>query len=312
MRSEYPSSLPRVSIASVSDETWRPLGVDTDNQIAEYDALHDGVQPWMWAAYWAWVRASITVLRRYRDGSGPVSMLDTNLAEQMCQTLRIPLPNLRMVDVGGTAGANQLNKALEVLSSHPSPLQIADWLLAHGTHGEPDELDALLKRSKSAWQVGTRADRTALVRRVPLGVQVAADSVMTRAGRAGVRLAEAWGELYGPEPNASAAYRLAIQAVEDASIPVVSPTNKIATLGTVLQQIEDQKNWRLPMDREHEKAPTGEVVVGMMRMLWHGQHDRHGGQPSAPGNVSWHEAAVAVSLAVTLVDWFSSGLVRRG
>jgi hypothetical protein len=48
-----------------------------------------------------------------------------------------------------------------------------------------------------------------------------------------------------------------------------------------------------------------------MRMLWHGQHDRHGGQPSAPGDVSVEEATVAVSLAVTLVNLFSSALIAR-
>jgi hypothetical protein len=46
-------------------------------------------------------------------------------------------------------------------------------------------------------------------------------------------------------------------------------------------------------------------------MLWHGQHDRHGGQPSAPGDVSVKEATVAVSLATTLVNLFSSALVER-
>lgn len=65
------------------------------------------------------------------------------------------------------------------------------------------------------------------------------------------------------------------------------------------------------MEREHNRAPSREVLIAMMRMLWHGQHDRHGGQPSAPGDVSVEEATVAVSLAVTLVNLFSSALVAR-
>jgi hypothetical protein len=134
---------------------------------------------------------------------------------------------------------------------------------------------------------------------------------MARAGRAGTRLAKAWEELYGLTPNASAAYRLAILAVEDAAAPVISPNNSNATLGTMLRQIEDQKDWRLPMEREHNRTSSSDVLVGMLRMLWHGQHDRHGGQPSAPGNVSIDEAQVAVSLAVTLVQWFDVGLIQR-
>jgi len=91
----------------------------------------------------------------------------------------------------------------------------------------------------------------------------------------------------------------------------VSPNNSKATLGTVIKQVEDQGDWGLPMDREDPKALTGDVLVGMMRVLWHGQHDRHGGQPSAPGNVSIDEARIAVSFAVILVQWFDANLTSR-
>ncbi|RYB95119.1 hypothetical protein EUA93_12655 [Nocardioides oleivorans] len=295
----------------MTDETWRPLGVDTDERVAEYDALHDGVPAWMESAYWAWVRVSLTVFETYRDGSGRVPMLRVLPAERMCQRLRIPLPNLRTPSVDLSTGKKQLSTAMSVLQQHAAPLQIADYLLAHGEATEPEALEGLLDRSKSAWTVGTRSGRPGLVRRVPEGVQTAADAVMQRPGQAGVRLARAWEELYGLDPNPSEAYRLAILAVEDAAVPEVSPANARATLGTVLAQMESQGDWSLPMDREHDNAPSRDVVVAMARMLWHGQHDRHGGQPSAPGNVSEAEARVAVSLAVALVDWFSAGLVSR-
>lgn len=293
----------------MSDESWRPLGIESEDEVAEYDALHDGVPEWLDASYWAWVRDSLTIYRSFRDGSGRIAMLDTDLAEQMCQTLKIAFPNLRMT-VGNVNGQKQLTTAEAVLRDHLYPLQVADYLLAHGT-GTARSLDEILERGKSAWTVGTRSGRPGLVRRVPSGVQVAADSVMARAGRAGIRLAKAWEQLYGLASNASEAYRLAILAVEDAAIPVVSPANLRATLGTVLHQLEGQGDWVLPMDREHSEAPSGDVLVSMIRMLWHGQHDRHGGQPAMPGNVSIEEATVAVGLAVTLVQWFDAGLVRR-
>jgi hypothetical protein len=296
----------------VTEETWRPLGVDADEEIAEYDALHDGVPEWMASAMWAWVRQGITVRRSYRDGSGSVAMLDSDLAERMCQTLRIPLPTLRAAAASLDTGKRHLTAAMTALQQHPKPLQIVDYLLAHGGHGKADELGEVLFRSRSAWEVGQRAGRPGLTRRVPLGVQVASNSVMQRADRAGVRLAKAWEALYGIESNPSAAYRLAILAVEDAGVAVVSPKNEKATLGTVLRDIEQQGDWRLPMAREHEGAPSREVLIGMMRLLWHGQHDRHGGQPSSPGDVSFEEASVALSLAVALVQWFAAGLLSRG
>lgn len=300
-------------------ETWRPLDVDTEDEIAEYDALHDGVPPWMQAAFWAWVKDQVTMTRRYPDGSGGFPALKVQLTEEMCQTLRIPLPDLRWPPNASSygmseRGTNQLTSAMAVLARHPKPLQIADYLLAHPSDDggqAPAKLETLLTRSKSAWTVGTRAGKPGLVRRVPQGVQVAADAVMAQSNMAGVRLAQAWEYLYGLDPKPSEAYRKAIQAIEDAAVPVVSPKNTSATLGTVLAQMEQQGDWGLPMDREHSKLPTGEVLIGLMRVVWHGQHDRHGGQPSAPGNVSFEEARVAVAAAVTLVDWFTARLVAR-
>lgn len=75
--------------------------------------------------------------------------------------------------------------------------------------------------------------------------------------------------------------------------------------------MEDQGDWVLPMSRVDSRSPSSDVIVGMMRTLWQGQHDRHGGQPSAPGNVGQAEAIVAVALATTLVQWFDAGSIAR-
>jgi hypothetical protein len=296
---------------AVTDGTWRPFGVDDEEQVAEYDALHDGVPRWMSAAFWAWADGCITEDRMYRDRSGSFRILRVTLVEELGQTLQLALPNLRHDNSDYSSREHYLGEARKALRSHSNPLAIADYLLAHAPSNDSATFDSLLERTKSAWRVGERFGKPGLVRRVPLGVQDGADSVIERSGRAGVRLAKAWGELYGLEPNASEAYRQAILAVEDAAIPVVSSTNKSATLGTVLKQIEDQGDWKLPMTRQHDKAPSGEVLIGMIRTLWHGQHDRHGGQPSAPGNVSHEEAVIAVGLATTLVHWFDARLVTR-
>lgn len=294
------------------NDDWRPLGVNDDEQIAAYDALHDGVPKWMAAAFWAWVRGALTKQRRHGSGYNTAynPHLDEELAERMAQTLQIDLPNLRTSETGHLIGQKKLNTAVEVFMRHTRPLQIADYLLAHGKPSAAP-LDALLDRSKSAWKVGERAGRPGLVRRIPEGVQAGADLVISRSSQAGARLAKAWEHLYGLVPNPSQAYRLAILSVEDAAIPVVSPNNRSATLGTVLKQMEDQGDWSLPLTREHPKAPTQEVLTAIMRTLWHGQHDRHGGQPSAPGDVSHDEATVAVAMATTLVHWFADGLVSR-
>ena len=298
------------NISSMTSSDWTPLGIETDDEVAEYDALHEGVPDWMEPAYWKWVRDELTVIGSYPDGSGRFPLLDIDFAEAMCQTLQLRLPDLSRGSYADV-GAGNLAAALAVLQRHPVALSAADYILAHGSNPSIDSLEEVLMRCKSAYTVGTRMGRPGLVARVPVGVQLAADAVMNRSAKAGVRLAKAWEALYGIEPRPSEAYRLAIQAVEDAAIPIVSPTNAKATLGTVLAQLESQGDWALPMAREHDKAPTTGLVVDMARALWHGQHDRHGGQPSAPGDVSEPEARVAVSLAVSLVGLFSDYLVER-
>ncbi len=291
----------------ISEEQWRPLGVESEDQIAEYDALHDDVPPWMEYAFWAWVRSELTEVR------GSIKHLNEGLVESMCQTLKIPFYNFRYPGASIVGGAEQLKKAMHVLRENGvgRELQIADYILAHSPTTQTNELDELFVRSKSIWTVGERSGKPGLTRRVPSGVQFGADAVMARSGRAGVRLAKAWENLYGIQPNASEAYRLAILAVEDISVPVVSPSNARATLGTVIKQMKDQGGWSLPMSREDSQTPSPSVLIGMIRMLWNGQHDRHGGQPSAPGKVSEEEAIVAVGLATTLVHWFDAGIISR-
>lgn len=279
---------------------WRPFGVDTGGEIAEYDALHEGVSSWLFTPLWEWVRRAILMGTR-SGGSYP----DPQMLSEMGQALRMSLPNL---------SGRSSHDCIKVLQQKgiDATLPIVDYLLAFAREADPDSLETILQRSSSAWSVGKRVGLYGLVRRVPEGVQIAADSVMGRAGRAGVRLAKAWELLYGLNPNPSEAYRHAILAIEDAVIPVVSPNNKKSTLGTVIGQMASDNDWKLPMMREPVSCPTKDVVLGMMRTVWEGQHDRHGGgEPSKPGNVSQEEANVAVLLAVAVVGWFDVRLVAR-
>ncbi|KNH15985.1 hypothetical protein ACU18_15380 [Arthrobacter sp. ZBG10] len=296
----------------MTEEKWVPLGVESDDEVAAYDALHDGVPEWMRSAYWAWVMSSLGKQRRYSDGSGSVQSLNIDLTTELAQTLQIPLPPLSDTMRPSPERAKHLRfQALKVLENYTHPLRIADYILAHQKQVNVESLEGILKRCKSLYEVGERFGRPGLVRRVPLGVKINADAVMRDSGQSGIRLAQAWESLYGITPDASRAYALAIKAVEDIAVPLVAPSNGRATLGTLIRQMEDQGDWGLPMAREPQTATSSVALLTMMKLLWHGQHDRHGGQPSAPGNVSFEEAQVAVSLAANLVQLFAADLVAR-
>lgn len=299
----------------MDEEVWRPLGVDSEEEIAEYDALHDGVPDWMSAPFWAWVRESITCLATYREdlygGRHPIYGLRVAETEQMCQILQIRFPDLNKEIHYESDGTDQLDQAMFELERVSNPLILADYILAFFDNVDAGKLDKILERSKSAWLVSehARAGRPGLIRRVPKGVQEVANAVMTHSGNAGIELSKAWECLYGIDPKPGEAYSHAIKSVEDAAIPVVSPQNSKATLGTVLNQMSDQKNWRLPMLKEDQRSTSSQTLLDMIGLLWRGQHDRHGGVESQP--VTVEEATVAVGLATSLVQFFDAGLVQR-
>jgi hypothetical protein len=61
--------------------------------------------------------------------------------------------------------------------------------------------------------------------------------------------------------------------------------------------MRNQGDWRLPL-REHQHAPTADMIVAMMRSLYRGHVDRHGRDDYR--DVTHEEASVAVALAATL------------
>lgn len=195
-------------------------------------------------------------------------------------------------------------------------ISFLDFLVWRLTRGNTEagaaklaELEELLRRCSSAWTVGTRDGFPGLERRVPEGVQLAADAAMATPGHAGTLLSEAWHAAYGVSPNPEVAYSKAVLAVEAAAVPVVSASNPGATLGTVFAQMRDQGNWGLDIVKQHPEYPTNKVLLGMIQALWKG-HGRHAGQPDWAPNTQV-EAEAAVMLAVPLVQWFSSGAVAR-
>lgn len=102
----------------------------------------------------------------------------------------------------------------------------------------------------------------------------------------------------------------AIRAVESAAHATIEPNNAKATLGTMLGQFRNAPHvYRIAIP-----GPDGSgsitPLTAMMELLWTGQTSRHGGQtPTRPE--TFQEAQMAVHLAATLVQWFTSGAVTR-
>lgn len=269
--------------------------MDAEAQAA-YEVLVPGVPTWLREPLVAWVS------RRLAVSSG----------EDWFDTPRLMrIQNVLRMDLGAEAGKS-------ITSGHRTRvvlrgiddmdlLRVVDAVASESHSTAVTGLETALTEARSAYTVGRRAGKLGLVDRVPEGVRLAAEEVSSVAD-AGPLLARAWAHIHGLERNATAAYADAVRAVEAVAIPLVLGPNPEATLGTVIARMRDHGDWRLPL-REHDHAPSAEMLVQMLRTLWRGHRDRHGAVDYS--DVTVEEARAGVSLAVTLVDWFASGAIAR-
>jgi hypothetical protein len=138
----------------------------------------------------------------------------------------------------------------------PQAIDVLDYLLHRlppvyswqDWDGQAVELKRILDEGGSVWDVttGDEGDTGAkyeVTRRVAGPVVDAIQELGSVSERAGHHLREAWTLLLGSHPDPSAAYHAAVQAVEIAAKPVVSPNNATATLGTMRGQLRaDQRD----------------------------------------------------------------------
>jgi hypothetical protein len=185
-------------------------------------------------------------------------------------------------------------------------LDVIDATLADGVRkSDARELDRLLADGGSAWRVAD--DAAALERRVN---PIATKALRRTTGTAASHLKAAWSAAYGRHPDPSRAYSQAIKAVETSYIPVVLPRDRLATLGKVIGELnQNAPRWQLAINAPGGAPADISTLLAMLRLLWQGQIDRHGGNGPAIA-ITAPAAEAAVHLAVTLVQWCESGAIQ--
>src|SRR5206468_2925758 len=104
--------------------------------------------------------------------------------------------------------------------------------------------------------------------------------IATIAEAAGTSVADhlttAWNEAYRRQTDPVKSYSEAIKAVEAAAIPVISPNNAKATLGTVRGELKrNVSTYKFAIAGQGDDSV--ERVTGLISLLWEGQTSRHGG-----------------------------------
>jgi hypothetical protein len=281
---------------------WFPIGSSPE----AFEALVPGIPPWARRDVADWLKSMLVFVER------GVRQVNLDVVKGFDQRVRRADPlSHRLEDYGFE------NLERYLFDDSESYIAFLDYLVWRLAGGDTDfgrsklaDLDVLLTRCGSEWTVGSREGVPGLEKRVPEGVLIAAMAAMTSPGHAGSLLSEAWHATFGVSPDFEKGYAKSIKAVEAAAVPVVRANNSGATLGTVVGQIRDQGDWRLELSREHSTHSTQQVILGMLQSLWTGQNDRHAGQPGYTPSTQ-AEAEAAVMLAVPIVQWFSSGAIKR-
>ncbi|MBK4348260.1 hypothetical protein [Lacisediminihabitans changchengi] len=278
---------------------WLPAETD----LSRFATLVDGIPQWMRPSLDAWYKDVL------KPGHGEMMTWPTPMIVQYDARMQ------RTIPLSGSFSPYEPS-TIRALLTEKEELDFIDFVVAtiaekfgSGTH-HLTSLEALLVSGNSAWSVGTREGLAGLERRVPIGVQEAAEHVIDTPGHAGDLLSQAWHAVFGLEPDYEKGYAKSIKAVEAVAIPLVSPNHKLASLGTVVGQMRADGDWSLALVREHPTQTSASVVLGTAQALWTGQNDRHAGQSDYVPTTR-RDAEAAVMMAVSLVQWFASGLVAR-
>ncbi|HEY6310538.1 MAG TPA: hypothetical protein VIY52_06975 [Streptosporangiaceae bacterium] len=298
-----------------TNDTWVPFYArGSEAGAADFDCLFPGVPSWMRESLWNWLAEQLSTWV-YSPHGGNGGYWDPDMAkirevERICR-----------VDSKWTGRGHDYSdrvKGLETLrealySNDDAFLTAVDLYLSRNP--DVDSIKAvqiILEDSSSKWRIGQINSRTGLVERVDETVQRAADELIRKGERPGKLLAEAWQHAFAMQRNPSSAYRCAVRAVEVAAAPVLTPRDPQPSLGKMITAFRDgMRKWRFAFTVDSAVDPKS-VLLQMMQLLWTNDYARHvNADPAVPLNVGQEEAESAVILALTLINWFTSGAITQ-
>jgi hypothetical protein len=282
----------------------------TEAGASEFARLHSGIPAWMRESLWEWLRQRLC---KY-VGTYPDQYWDPRVAaireiERLCR-----------LDSGWSGSGNDFSdrtNGLEALrrvlyENEVAFLTAVDLWLPRTDDSSHMELEIILLDAASEWRVGEFESQSALVKRIDETVQRAAEVLARQGTRAGNLLSDAWRHAFSMQRDASASYRCSVRAVEAAAGPILTPDDPRPSLGKMIAALRDgMSKWTFTFTIDSAVEPK-KVLLEMMQLLWTNEYSRHvDADPTSPLHVSQEEAESAVVLALTLVNWFTSGAITR-
>lgn len=215
----------------------------------------------------------------------------------------------QMLQLDYTGMRPQATVITAVNADNDTLLDLVDARLRLGNaYQHHDALRRILFLAGSGWRLNDDADGLEHV--VDESVKEAAlQAIAAAEASASQHLKNAWAETYGKTKNPTHAHSEMVRAVESAARPVVTPKDKLATLGTLIGQMEQQGGSLYTTAGASSSNDGVAGVVGMMKTLWQQQTDRHGANPTVPA--TQERVEFLLPIAAALVHAFSTGAIRR-
>jgi hypothetical protein len=298
-----------------SDDRWVPLSARaSETGATEFTRLHSGVPAWMRESLWEWFSKRISVrLSSGRSGRGYMAPSGAAIREieRVCRVDSAWNGGPDYTDL--LSGLSALRRVL--YSNEMAYLTAVDFQLSKLSEqnaAEMQELETILRDSASEWRVGIVNSKPGLVQRIDQTVQTAAEEIVAGGTRAGDLLAHAWRHAFSMTRDPSAAYRCAVRAIEAAAAPILTPDDPRPSLGKMNAVLRDgMSKWDFAFTVDSAVEPKV-VLLQMMQLIWTNEYSRHvDADDTVPLHVSQEEAESAVVLALTLVNWFTSGSIKR-
>ncbi|MCD5313571.1 hypothetical protein [Kineosporia babensis] len=173
------------------------------------------------------------------------------------------------------------------------------------------ELVQLLEQSGSAWKVSLAEPYWRLMRRVSPELQSQADLVVPSGTTAGSEIGLAWAAAFGLKPDYPKAFQHAVTAVESEALQLFIPKDGAGTLGKAIAHLSLKPERYTVAGLDDKKSDSAATLLGMLRMLWDNQERHAPPNGAAPEPASEEQAVAAVTVAVTLVQWFQAGTIRE-
>ena len=229
-------------------------------------------------------------------------------------SLEINLDRVRHLErvIDGWVVLNLVPPSLEFLHTrfsqdHDLLLQATDIALQWADDDDASVLESYLAEARSAYCVGTDGDGNfELQSRQSEELIKLMEAEGSLPGHAATLLRNAWSRCFVLTSDPKGACREAVEAVEVAAKPVITPTDSKPSLGKMCGALRDKpEKWET--DSEFDRSL--ESVLSMMELVWNDGRHRHG-DANAPLEVSQESAEMTVHTAVLLVNWFRSKRIR--